>query len=164
MRGDQKLRAEALQLLRDPSEFGGIRPAQMHAADDGMNGALVGELADIFQRVNDAGMRATQQNHQTGGGVEKQRLVIPKRVRGFSVCIQIKCSGCRFFGVRAGDFAGLKQAGNNFQGAGCRMESDIGLLQSGARGGRQADVARLPGGHAVLGFKRGGMEVDVYCF
>ena len=63
---------------------------KMHSADDCVDRAVVGQLLNKAQRIDDSGMCATQNDDGAVFGFDKYRLIVQEFIRNGTLGIQIE--------------------------------------------------------------------------
>ena len=156
MHGHEELGGEAAQVVDDPLHAGGSCGAQMHAADYGMDGAMVGEGLNVFEDMDDAGVGAAEDDDGALGRVEEEGLIIEQWVDVVSFGIEVEHFGKRLLRMEAEDFAGEEEARRDFAGSAGWKKANAGGVQGGEGGGRDADGT----GFVKLGLQGIGVNMD----
>jgi len=82
----------------------------MQAANHGAHRFPAGQMPDVIQRIDHAGMSAAQEQDHTAAKVNHQRLIILERVWMRASSIQKESASSVFISVCAGNFSRGKDA------------------------------------------------------
>ena len=139
----------------------GAGRVQVHAAQDGVNWPAASEIADVFERVDHAGVGAAQEHHKALRAVEAQGLVIQERIGPGTGGVEKEAAAGIFKCVLTGNLSGDEDAVHNFRGFGGPDYAGGGLAEELSGCGIHPNgPAGAVGVAGELGGESGGMKKE----
>lgn len=128
MGGDEFLDMEFFEGLDGFCDALGTCVCEVHSADDGVDGAILSELSNVEQGVNNASVGAAEEDNDAFRGVEEKRLVIEKWIGFARVFIQEECAARVFKFGDSWNFSRSKDTGNDFCRRGYQLRAFSEML------------------------------------